>query len=256
MPNLIRVEMSKLRLFSTIVAALLLSLTCGCDNRANSQAKPDSAPPTIPHAGVISGRVTFAGPPPRLPRLPVQGDPHCMQAHPDGLPDEAVVVADDGAVANVFVFLRGGPRWDGSVREPALLDQVGCQYHPHAVGVQINQPLRVKNSDGVYHNVHLLAEKNPSQNQGSMPMTEVTVHFDTAEILHTRCDVHSWMHAYIGVFENPYFAVTGADGKFALSNVPPGSYTLTAWHERFGELTKQVTVAPDGTVKEDFVYAP
>jgi len=240
----------------SILTLLLSSLAVGCDDRADSGVVIPPPPAKIEHPGTVSGSVTFTGKAPQLPRLTVSGDPHCAGAHPDGLPDESVVVAGDGALANVFVYLKGAPRWDGSGREPALIDQVNCQYVPHVVGIQVNQALRVKSSDTMFHNVHMLGEENPQLNFSQNAPGETVVRFKTAEIMHTRCDVHPWMKAVIGVFDNPYFAVTGPDGKFSFGNVPPGSYTLAAWQERLGEMTKKITVAPDGTIEQDFVYGP
>lgn len=246
-----------MRKISTILTLVLLSsLAVGCDDRADSTPFAPPPPAEIDHPGIIAGRVTFAGKAPEAPRLSVSSDGHCAQLHPDGLPDESVVVAGDGALANVFVYLKDAPRWDGIARAPAVIDQVGCQYVPHVVAVQINQALRVKSSDSMFHNVHVLGTDNLALNFSQTAPGETIVRFKFAEFMHTHCDVHQWMHAVIGVFNSPYFAVTGPDGKFTLGNVPPGNYTLATWQERFGELTKKITVAPDGTVKEDFVYAP
>jgi hypothetical protein len=236
---------------------LLGLLLLGCDDRAASRPKAAAPPPAvIEHAGTIGGRVMFGGKAPELPTISLTGDAHCQKLHPQGLTDESVVVADDGAVANVLVYLKDAPRWDGGGRPAALLDQIGCQYVPHVVAVQINQPLRVKSSDSILHNVHILATVNPAENLSETGPGEQTIHFASAEIMHVRCDVHPWMKAIIGVFDSPYYAVTGADGKFEIRNVPPGTYTLAAWHERFGEQTQKITVGPDGTVTAKFAYAP
>lgn len=241
-----------------ILVVAIVALVIGCDERSSSTSAPTSAPlpAKIEHAGVISGRVLLAGKAPALPRVTVTGDAHCTGLHPDGVPDESVVVTGDGGLANVFVFLKGAPASDGASREPAMIDQVGCQYVPHAVAVQVNQALRVKSSEPVLHNVHVMGENNPPLNIAETKPGEQTVRFGQPDVLRVRCDVHQWMKAVVRVFDNPYFAVTGADGKFEMKGVPPGEYTLAAWHERFGELTQKVTVAPDGTVKEDFTYKP
>ena len=235
----------------------LCAFIIGCDDRPESKppAPPSPPPAKVEHAGTIIGSVLFAGKAPALPPLNTSGDAHCQRPHPDGLPDESVVVADDGAVANVFVYLKDAPRSDGAGGAPAMIDQVGCQYVPHAVAVQINQPLRVKSSDSVLHNVHILAESNPAVNLSETGPGEQTVRFAVTEMMHVRCDVHPWMKAIIGVFDSPYFAVTHADGKFEIHNIPPGAYTLAAWHERFGERTRKITVGPDGTIVADFKYA-
>ena len=164
-----------------------LALALGCD-RGKSNAVTPPPPAKVEHGGKITGRVMFAGTAPTLPRIAVTGDPHCMSAHPGGVPDESVVVAADGAIANVFVYLKDAPRSDGSAAAPGLIDQVGCQYVPHAVAVQINQPLRVKSSDSILHNVHVLGIDNPAVNLSEPGPGEQTLHFATAEMLHVRCD--------------------------------------------------------------------
>jgi plastocyanin len=244
--------------FRAISIATLLALIVGCDERSASTSAPTPAlpPAKVEHAGVIGGRISLAGKVPTLPRVAVTGDAHCTGLHPEGVPDESVVVAGDGGLANVFVYLQGPAASDGASREPALIDQIGCQYVPHAVAVQVNQALRVKSSDPVLHNVHVMGENNPPLNLAETKPGEQTVRFGQPDTLRVRCDVHQWMKAVVRVFDNPYFAVTGADGKFEIKGVPPGEYTLAAWHERFGELTRKVTVAPDGSVKEDFEYKP
>jgi plastocyanin len=241
-----------------IPIAALLVVFVGCDERSSSTSATTSAPPPVKveHAGTIGGRVLLAGKLPALPRVAVTGDAHCTGLHPDGVPDESVVVAGDGGLANVFVYLKGAPASDGAGREPAMIDQIVCQYVPHAVAVQVNQTLRVKSSDPVLHNVHVIGENNPPLNLAEVKPGEQTVRFAQPDTLRVRCDVHQWMKAIVRVFDNPYFAVSGADGKFEIKGVPPGEYTLAAWHERFGELTQKVTVAPDGSMKEDFTYKP
>ena len=249
--------MFPLRRLPTIFSALLLSfLAISYDNRTDLRTRQPPARKQE-HPAVITGRITFSGTAPRLPNLPVTGDPHCAGLHPEGLPDEAIVVAGDGAVANVFVYLKGAPRSDGSAREPALLDQVGCQYVPHVLAVQINQAIRVKNSDSVFHNVHALAEINPAANTASTANSEQMVALWLSRIHPPAAAMRiRWMNAYIRVkFESPCFAVTGTDGQYSITDVPAGNYTLVAWHERLGEMTKKITVAPDGKVMEDFVFA-
>jgi plastocyanin len=247
-------------------AIILTGLFCagiaaGCEKSPGSksgvvdQNYPALPPPAkVDHPATISGRVLFEGKPPQLPPLNTSGDPHCQRLHPDGLPDESVVVADDGAMANVFVYLKDGPRSDGSANAPALIDQIGCQYVPHAVAVQVNQTLRIKSSDPVMHNVHLLANVNPAANLSETGPGEQTIKFAAPEMIHVRCDVHPWMKAIVGVFDSPYFAVTGSDGKFEIRNIPPGTYTLAAWQERLGEKTQKVTVAADGFVTAELKW--
>ncbi|HZK80189.1 MAG TPA: carboxypeptidase regulatory-like domain-containing protein [Humisphaera sp.] len=240
---------------SNILAVLLLSFPlAGCDDRIESKSAPPAA--KVEHAGSVAGQVRFVGKPPQLPKLTVASDEHCTKLHPNGVPDESVVTATDGSLANVFVYLKDAPASDGAGREPALIDQVNCQYVPHAVAMQVNQPLRIKSSDPVLHNVHVQSIENPAINLAEVRPGEQTVRFAKPEMMFVRCDVHPWMKAVFGVFDNPWFVVTGADGKFRIENVPPGTYTLAAWHERFGEKTQRIVVGADGRIEQQFIYAP
>jgi plastocyanin len=136
------------------------------------------------------------------------------------------------------------------------MDQDGCEYHPHVLGVQTGQQITFRNSDGLLHNINAQAETNRSfnisqpQSMDAPPRT-----FAQAEIMiPVRCDVHGWMEAYIGVVDHPYFAVTGDDGSFRLENLPPGDYTIEAWHEEYGTQTAQVTVAAQQTGDVSFTF--
>jgi hypothetical protein len=138
-----------------------------------------------------------------------------------------------------------------------VLDQKGCMYEPHVMGIMVGQPYRILNSDGILHNIHTLPNVNRSFNQG-MPatLTETTTTFPMAEpVFQIKCDVHPWMSAYIAVFTHPFFSVTGTDGKFTISGLDPGTYEITAWHERLGTQTASVTVGASDTQTQDFTFA-
>ena len=242
-----------------LVIALLLSIAAtSCDSRKGEKPPP---PATLPGAGSGSSSGENRGPRDlcrsgaALPRLTVAGDDICVKLHPDGLPDESVVIGRQRAGQRGRLSCRRS-EVRRHAREPALLDQVACQYVPHVVAVQVNQPLRVRSSDPCMHNVHVMGVNNTALNFAEIQPGEEVVRFAAPEFMKTRCDVHPWMKAVIAVFDTQYFAVTLADGKFALGNVPAGAYTLTVWHERFGEKTQKVTVTADGTVQANFTYAP
>ena len=137
------------------------------------------------------------------------------------------------------------------------LNQDGCTYKPHVMGIMVGQPYKILNSDGILHNIHTLPKVNPAFNRGQ-PATvkEMTTTFTKAEnVFQVKCDVHPWMSAYIGVYNHPFFSVTGTDGKFTISGLDPGTYELTAWHERLGMQTATVTVAANETKTQAFKFA-
>lgn len=205
--------------------------------------------------GTISGVVNFAGTPPAAEPIDMAAEPVCAEAYPDG-PMTQHVLVQDGKLANVFVRLTdvsGAPAPTGNVE----LDQEHCRYHPHVMGIQTNQPLLIHNSDDLLHNINV----TPTENRGfniSQPRAgiESTQRFSVPEVMiPVRCDVHGWMNAYIGVVDNPYFAVSAADGTFTIENVPAGDYVMEAWHEEYGTMTANVSVAAQATADVSFDYS-
>lgn len=190
----------------------------------------------------------------------MDGDPACVQGDGPNPPSDAVLIANDGAIRHVFVYLKSG--LDSAYTfptpaDPAVLDQQGCLYRPRVLGVRVGQPLNIVNSDATFHNVHALPKVNAEFNQGqpakSQPARRV---FKTPEVMvRFKCDVHGWMAAWVGVVSHPFFAVTGADGTFTLAGVPPGTYTVEAWHEKFGTRTAQVTVGDRAAATASFAFA-
>jgi plastocyanin len=185
-------------------------------------------------------------------------DPTCSKLHPSGATDEEVVTGSNGTLANVVVYVAAG-LGDGSsaaTKGPAVIDQKGCMYHPRVLALQVNQKLHVFNRDATTHNIHPMPknnrEWNKSQPPGSAPLEETFAREEIA--IPVKCNVHPWMKGSIAVFKHPYFAITGKDGRFAIQNLPPGSYTLTAWHEKFGTTTQKVTITANETKTMDFVF--
>ena len=209
-------------------------------------------------AGAISGAIQYVGPkPPRKP-IDMSGDPACAEAHHGKAYDESLLVSPKGGLANAFVYIKSG--LEGKSFEtpstPAVLDQRGCWFTPRVLGLQTNQPLQISNSDPVTHNVHPVAqlnrEWNHSQGSGEPPITR---RFARPEVMvPVKCNIHSWMHCYIGVLDHPYFAVSGADGTFAIRNIPPGDYVLEAWHQTLGTQELKVTITPSGQQQVDFKF--
>lgn len=208
--------------------------------------------------GKITGKATFEGTPPPASKLKMDADPVCAQKNPSGMSEE-VVVGPDGGLKNVFVRVAAGLPAGQTYpppKEPVVLDQNGCHYVPHVVGVQVGQPLKILNNDGTLHNVHGMPKKNPQFNF-AMPkfVKQKETNFATPEVMMAvKCDVHPWMSGYIGVVENPFFAVTGADGTFAIPNLPPGEYTVEAWQEKYGTQSAKVKVDANGTGTADFKF--
>lgn len=228
---------------------LFVWVLAGCDEKSTT-ATPRPQPTF--GQGVIRGKVTFNGPRPLT--KPIKNEP-CCEGAPATLPDETVVMNEKAELANVIVYLANIPASDGSTQPQVTLDQKFCQYVPHVLGVQVGQKLRVTSSDATLHNVHYNSTRNPAGNFGlTSPGSEKTISFSASEFIRVKCDVHPWMTAYIGVFDSPFFAVTKEDGSFEIPKVPAGQYTLTAWHERFGELSQPVTVNQTGEIKMNFQY--
>jgi len=217
-------------------------------------------PGVVLAASSVSGTVTFAGKTPTLRPLAMDAEPVCAKKHSGPVPNELLVLGNGNTMGNIMVFvskgLPAGKTWPAS-KNPVVLDQNGCIYKPHVMGIMVGQPYKILNSDGLAHNVHTLPKVNKSFNR-SMPGTlkEVTTTFDKAEpIFQVKCDVHPWMNAFIGVFDHPFFSVTATDGKYTIANLEPGTYEITAWHERLGTQTASITVGANDKKTQDFKFA-
>jgi plastocyanin len=215
--------------------------------------------------GTISGVVSFNGTPPAPKKIDTAADPVCGQKNPNLVTDDTVV--KDGKLANVFVYIKegsveGGKKigdytWD-TPTTAAKLDQNGCHYAPHVMGVMVNQKISITNSDATQHNIHptpkLNAEWNQTQPNGAPPIEKA---FTRSEVLiPVKCNQHPWMKAYIGVMKNPLFAVSSETGAYEIKGVPPGKYTVIAWREGQTpeEKPMEVTVTANGSAKADFSF--
>jgi len=204
--------------------------------------------------GTVKGKASYTGAPPAPTKLAMDADPVCAAAHTTPVMSEEVVVKD-GGLQNVFVYLTGAPSKPAPAT-PVTIDQQGCQYHPHVLGIQVGQPLQILNSDQTLHNIHGMPKKNPQFNF-AMPkfVKKKDTKFDTVEMMvAVKCDVHPWMNSYIGVLDHPYFAVSGPDGTFTIADVPAGEYPVKAWHEKLGEKDGKVKVDEGGTATIDFTF--
>jgi plastocyanin len=210
-------------------------------------------------AGGVTGTVTYTGKIPTLKPIDMAADPACAAKHAGApQPSDVLVLGPGNTMANVMVRVKSPVTGAAAApATPVVIDQKGCHYSPHVVGVMVGQKLQLKNSDGLLHNVHALPKVNTPFNM-AMPAnrTEADTTFGKEEgMFMVKCDVHGWMTAYVGVFSNPYFAVTGPDGKFTINGLPPGTYEIEAWHEKLGTRTATVTVAA-APAKADFAFAP
>jgi hypothetical protein len=256
--------MERIRLWTT-VAAVGLAWGCGGGGGDAGGGEPaagdggdQAAAPTIDPAtaGAITGSIAFEGDPPAAQPIDMSEEPDCAAGYADGVTTQQVLVSN-GQLGNVFVYVKEGLSMEfPAPSQPVVLDQQNCRYHPHVLGVQVDQSLQIQNSDPVLHNINT----QPTTNRGfniSQPQQgmQTSRDFGMAEVMiPVKCDVHGWMNAYIGVVDHPYFAVSAADGSYSIPNLPPGEYVLEAWHELFGAQTANVTVGDGATMEVGFTF--
>ena len=238
----------------------------GCQKQSSEPA-PSTAAPSAPApaaapaattgatgSGTITGSVKLTGTPPEMALTKRQADPFCAKTP---MKEEEVVVGAGGALKNVVVRVTKGlsGRYDPPAT-PAVVDQSACMYRPRVQGIQLGQPLQIKNSDQTLHNVHGYKGASTLFNQAEIPgMPAMTKQLTSAdEIVKLKCDVHPWMTAYVLVSSHPFFAVTGDDGSFKITGLPAGSYTVEAWHERYGAKSAEITVAADKPAATAFQF--
>jgi hypothetical protein len=211
-------------------------------------------------AATVTGKAKFTGAKPANPTIDMSEEPKCKAKYTSPPTRETVVVNPNGTLANVFVYVKSGLSADAKYPAPAspvVIDQDGCHYRPHVLGIMVNQKLAIKNSDGILHNIKATGKKNRPFNI-SQPVTMTTERtFSAPEVMvPLECNVHGWMQAYVGVLPHPLYAVTGSpDGSFTIKGLPPGTYTIEAWHEKLGVQTATVTVAGTETKSQDFTFA-
>ncbi|MFN2420932.1 MAG: carboxypeptidase regulatory-like domain-containing protein [Gemmatimonadota bacterium] len=251
----------RLALATGLVMALSAACGGGGEEAEQTEGEPteEAGPVVSPDsAATITGSITFQGPAPPAEPIDMSEEPTCAEKHTEPPAQQVVVVGSGGELANVFVYVKEGlaARDWPTPSDGVTIDQQGCEYHPHVLAIQTGQPLIIKNSDGILHNINT----QPTVNQGfniSQPVEmETEREFSAAEVMiPVKCDVHGWMEAYIGVQDHPYMAVTGEDGSFSLANLPPGEYIIEAWHERYGTQTQTVTVGPQESKEISFTFS-
>lgn len=269
-------QSNRARVLVALFAALcLLSLVAACSRSADDEE--DSAgggddggeavalTPYKPtgQEGSVAGTISFTGASPAKKGISMDADPVCASSNADPHAEDIVVNGDK--IANVLVYIKegttGGKNISGYQFAPpaqaATLDQKGCHYVPHVLALQVNQTLNVTNSDPTAHNVNVDAKQNEKFNQGQSPgAAPITKQFKRAEtVIPVKCNQHPWMRAYVGVLQHPFFAVSDDAGKFEIKGVPPGTYTLVAWHEKYQQgITQSVTVGAGAPAAADFSF--
>jgi plastocyanin len=212
-------------------------------------------PPTT--GATVRGVVHFDGKVPPAKTVSMAADPVCAKQHATTVLAQDIVADSKGDLQNVVVYVSeglSGQTFDAPA-QPAVVEQKGCMYLPHVLAVRANQPLQLVNSDATSHNIHPQPANNREWNKAEPPGTKMEETFGREEIaIPVKCNVHPWMRGYIAVFKHPYFAVTGKDGSFDLGNLPPGTYTIKAWHEKLGSSTQTVTVGANETKEISFVF--
>ena len=278
--------MKKNTISAFIVLSILINLTaCGASNNnttsANESAKnintavpaapvvnqteptpvskPDANSATAEQGmGSISGTIHFVGAVPNLQKINMSADPKCVANNAGDVFPEALVLGEGQTLANVLVKITKGHEAlvSDTPTAPVVIDQKGCRYFPHVIGVQKDQPLKILNPDGTLHNVHIQAQANGEQNE-AMPAfrKELEKTFSVVEApFGIKCDVHPWMKSYVEVFDHPFFTTTKPDGQYRISNLPAGNYEISFWHEKLGQQTANVTVVAGQDVKQELEF--
>jgi plastocyanin len=250
----------------TLLAILLAAgLLAGCGGGGESESAMDAVPAAAmttvdpATAGAISGKIMLDGDAPPADAIQMAADPNCARMHESAVMTEFVLTDMEGGLQNAFIYIKGGLEGMSfaTPSEPVTLNQEGCVYVPHVLGLQVGQELNILNSDATLHNIHATPTVNQEFNIGQpVAGMSTTRTFDSVEVMVPfKCDVHRWMNSYAGVLDHPYFAVSGMDGSFTIGNVPPGDYTVGVWHERLGEMEMAVTVGQSATADATFTYS-
>lgn len=242
--------------FEKVITIFSLTLMIWISTSSAVKAGP---PPNLGTAGgaTLKGIVRVEGSVPKPKPISMAADPSCAKQHPSAVFTQDVMADAKGELQNAIVFVAEG-LGDRSFDPPtraAVIEQKGCMYQPHVLAVRANQPLEVVNEDPTSHNIHPTPANNREWNKAEPPGAKLEEEFAREEIaIPVKCNIHPWMHSYVAVFKHPYFAVTGQDGGFGLSNLPPGTYTIKAWHEKFGTSTQTITIGANETKEINFVF--
>ena len=215
---------------------------------------PDSRSAATAAAGTVEGVVTYTGTPPKMRPIDMAKEPSCAKQHATPVMTESVDVGPGNTLEDVVIYVSAGDQGPAATQAVSY-EQRGCQYIPHVAAMQVNQPMQIYNHDQTSHNIHPMSKVNPEWNKSQPPGSPpIRATYTKAEFIPVKCNVHPWMHGYFAVLNTSHSAVSDANGKFTLSGLAPGKYTLTAWQERFGTQTQDVTVGSGGTAKVTFSF--
>ena len=237
---------------------------CGGGQNQSSQEQPAASSAAtksvdMSTVGSISGTIKLDGAAPKYKPINMSADPYCVKANTTPVLPQEVVTGDGNTLANVVVYVKSGAEGYSfpTPTDSVTLDQKGCMYLPHVVALMVGQTLSVINSDDTTHNIHPTPADNREWNKSQPPKAPaITDTFARPEVaIPVKCNVHPWMKSYIAVLANPLYAVTGKDGRFTIQNVPPGTYTVEAWQEKYNTMDQTVTVgAKESKSGVDFTF--
>jgi plastocyanin len=240
----------------------ILALAAGCKSQPGATSSQEQYTAIDSNtAGTIVGTIHYSGAPPKPVEIDMAQDPACTLGAANY--SEGYVV-NNGVMANVFIYVKDGlgNKIYAAPTQPVVIDQKGCRYLPHVVGVMAGQAVKFTNSDPTMHNIHMTPTVEGNQpvdisqapsGGNATPGDERT--FAKPELMiPVRCNNHPWMQAFINVSPNPFYAVSDASGKYAIHGLPPGTYTIVADQESLGQQTATVTVAAKQTATQDFTY--
>src|ERR1700674_2267778 len=234
------------RNFPILAIAFLVS------SAASTKAGRFTAPSAA--SGNVEGTISYTGTPPKMKPIDMAKEPTCAKQHATPVMTEAVGVRPGNTLEDVVVYVSAGDQ-GAPATKTVIYDQKGCQYIPHVAVMEVNQPLEIYTRDQTSHNIHPMAKLNSEWNRSQPPgAPPIKTTYEKPEFIPVKCNVHPWMHGYFAVLKTSHYSVSDDDGKFSIKGLPPGKYTLTAWQEKFGTQTQDVTVSSGGTAKANFTF--
>lgn len=249
-------------------AVVLAAGTWGCGGKSSGNESAASAGGTTAAAqtgasgptgnATVSGVIHFTGTAPSNPKIDMSQESVCAAKYKSP-PTDPQYVVKDGKLGNVFVYVDSGVPTGAKYNAPSTpveIDQSGCLYHPRVFGVMTGQDIVIKNDDNLLHNIKAVPKVNRGFNisQPSAGMTSKRSFASQEVMVPLECNVHGWMHAWVGVLSHPFYATADSSGSFSIKNLPAGTYTIKAWHEKLGVQTQTVTVGAGETKTADFTF--